>query len=73
MLQTSCPSCQRSLSLPESMLGQQVRGPVCHTVFEAAERSAPAARQEAPSRQPEPAPAPGPREYYDDRAPPRLD
>ena len=41
VLQTHCPACGRALSLPESMLGQQVRCPICNHVFPAAEQTAP--------------------------------
>jgi len=51
----ACPSCQRQLSVPESLLGQLVRCPACQTTF-TAEAGAP------------PAPPPPPRE---DRPPER--
>lgn len=81
VLQTSCPSCDRALSLPETMLGQQVRCPICSHVFEAAERTPrPQSAQPAAYRTPAPADEDGPparprsyREYsdrdYDDDGP----
>jgi uncharacterized Zn finger protein (UPF0148 family) len=41
VLQTHCPACGRALSLPENMLGQQVRCPICNHVFPAAEQTGP--------------------------------
>src|SRR5262249_48721484 len=41
VLQTRCPACGRALSLPENMLGQDVRCPICHQVFPAAEQTGP--------------------------------
>lgn len=51
---TSCPSCNRSLRVPETLLGKQVKCPTCGQVFTTAEQ-APAA--EIQSRQ-EPMPVP---------------
>jgi predicted Zn finger-like uncharacterized protein len=65
----SCPSCQRTLRVPESLLGQAVKCPSCATNFtapdnieeEAAPR--PSAAPERPSRRPA---APPPEDDYDD-------
>jgi hypothetical protein len=35
MLQITCPSCNRALSLPETMQGQQVQCPLCRNEFRA--------------------------------------
>ena len=67
----SCPSCQRTLRVPESLLGQAVKCPSCATNFtapdnieeEAAPR--PPAAPERPSRRPA-APPPEPDEDYSD-------
>ena len=48
MPQVSCPSCTRALSLPETMLGQQVRCPLCNNIFQVA-GAPPAARQFLPA------------------------
>jgi LSD1 subclass zinc finger protein len=64
LLQIPCPSCRRSLNLPEAILGQEVRCPVCQSTFQATEQSAP------PPAPPEPAPPPSRR--YDDPIPPRA-
>jgi predicted Zn finger-like uncharacterized protein len=59
----SCPSCQRTLRVPESLLGQAVKCPSCaHTftapesVEEEAPRRAAATATERPSRRPVPPP-----------------
>ncbi len=63
MLQIPCPSCRRFLNLPEAVLGQEVRCPVCQSTFQATEQ--PAATPRPPAA---PAPPPAPRYDYD---PPR--
>jgi hypothetical protein len=64
MPQINCPSCQRALTLPDHMIGQQVRCPVCSHVFEASDKPAPRPAQTAPAGPPE-----RPRDY--DRPPER--
>ncbi len=68
MLQTQCPSCSRALSLPETMIGQQVRCPICNNVFQPAGETAPppAAVQPPPSSRPA---APSPERRSDDEPP----
>jgi hypothetical protein len=69
----SCPSCQRKLQVPESLLGQDVQCPTCGATFVGtAGGGAPPARPE--SAYPPPAPRPPQREDrgrgygdYDDR------
>ncbi len=62
-----CPSCQRPLRVPESLLGQTVKCPSCQHTF-----AAPDSLEEAPPRrpplrpEPEPPPPP-PRPRIDDR------
>ena len=64
----SCPSCQRTLRVPESLLGQAVKCPTCSHTFtapESAEDEAPrrpVSAEERPSRRP----APPPEDDYDD-------
>jgi predicted Zn finger-like uncharacterized protein len=61
----SCPSCQRTLRVPESLLGQAVKCPSCSHNFTAPEsaeeevpRRAAATASERPSRRSAPPPAP---------------
>jgi LSD1 subclass zinc finger protein len=35
MPQVNCPSCRRALNVPDAMVGQQVRCPLCNHVFQA--------------------------------------
>jgi predicted Zn finger-like uncharacterized protein len=60
----SCPSCQRTLRVPESLLGQLVKCPTCRETFTAA-LEGPPPRREAPP------PPPRPRDYAGDEPPPR--
>ncbi|HEY7312517.1 MAG TPA: MJ0042-type zinc finger domain-containing protein [Gemmataceae bacterium] len=66
----SCPACQRTLRVPESLLGQAVKCPSCSHNFtapESVEEEAPnraAAASERPSRRS--APPPPPEDDYDD-------
>jgi predicted Zn finger-like uncharacterized protein len=60
----SCPSCRRTLRVPESLLGQLVKCPTCQHAFTAALEDAPPPRKEA-------APPPPPRDRGDDAPPPR--
>jgi hypothetical protein len=64
LLQTRCPACGRALSLPESILGQDVRCPICNHVFPAAEQTAPPAAVR-------PAAAPAAGRFDHDEPPPR--
>jgi predicted Zn finger-like uncharacterized protein len=57
----TCPSCQRTLRVPESLRGQLVKCPTCEQTFTAAPPDAPPPRQEAPPR---------PRDHYEDEPPP---
>ncbi len=41
MPQVNCPSCSRALNVPDSMVGQQVRCPLCNHVFQASGQPAP--------------------------------
>ncbi len=54
----TCPSCSRPLRVPDDLLGQQVKCPVCNTAF-LAELSGPAPLPPRP--EPSPGPARGPR------------
>jgi LSD1 subclass zinc finger protein len=74
MLQITCPSCNRPLSLPESMQGKQVRCPLCSKEFQAGGNGSPPAP--APAAAPYDRDDPGDRPYppprrrdYDDRRP----
>jgi predicted Zn finger-like uncharacterized protein len=58
----TCPSCQRTLRVPESLRGQLVKCPTCEQTFTATPPDAPPPRQEAPPR---------PRDHYEDEPPPR--
>jgi predicted Zn finger-like uncharacterized protein len=63
----TCPSCQRTLRVPETLLGQLVKCPTCEQTFTATldAEAAPPPRQEAPAP---------PRERYADEPPrPRRD
>ncbi len=70
MPQVNCPACSRALSVPDNMIGMQVRCPMCSHVFQAgapAGAPAPTAAYQPPQPPPQrPAPPPG----YD-RPPPR--
>jgi predicted Zn finger-like uncharacterized protein len=59
----SCPSCQRTLRVPESLLGQAVKCPSCSHNFTAPDST----QDEAPPRPPRPSTAPPPpRDDYED-------
>jgi predicted Zn finger-like uncharacterized protein len=58
-LQISCPSCQRTLRVPESLLGQAVKCPSCSHTFTAPEH----VEDEAPSRRPD---SPPPQDKFGD-------
>jgi len=60
----TCPSCQRTLRVPESLLGQLVKCPTCLETFTAS------VGDPAPKKGPPP-PPPRPRDRYDDEPPPR--
>jgi hypothetical protein len=70
----SCPSCQRKLQVPESLLGQDVQCPTCGATFvgsPAGVSQAPPSARPAPYPQSRPGPGPrrddyGPRGGYDD-------
>src|SRR5262245_40492516 len=69
MLQITCPSCNRALSLPESMQGKQVRCPLCSNEFQAGGNGPPPPAAAPYDREPEydrgyPPPR---RRDYDDR------
>jgi hypothetical protein len=71
MLEIQCPSCNRALSMPEEMVGKQVRCPLCSHVFQVAGQGAPAPQ---PSSGPPPGgpydyERPAPRPRPSDRAP----
>jgi len=61
--ETVCPSCGRTLRVPEQALGQSVQCPACEAVFTAASAPAPAAAD------PRAAPAPTPRVFDPPPAP----
>ncbi|MCI0463784.1 MAG: hypothetical protein L0Z62_43170 [Gemmataceae bacterium] len=57
MPQVNCPSCSRALNVPDTMLGQQVRCPLCNHVFQASGQPGPASSPgyaPPPERQPAP-------------------
>jgi predicted Zn finger-like uncharacterized protein len=70
----ACPSCERTLRVPESLLGQQVKCPTCAHTF-----AAPDSIEEAPPRRPAPPPeeprprraAPPPEADYEEPRPSR--
>src|SRR5579859_831742 len=43
-IQVSCPSCQRQLRVPDTLLGQRVKCPSCEATFDASEAPPPADR-----------------------------
>jgi predicted Zn finger-like uncharacterized protein len=61
----TCPSCQRTLRVPESLLGQLVKCPTCQQTFTAALDAANGAAEALPPRKEE---AP-PRDRYEDEPP----
>jgi predicted Zn finger-like uncharacterized protein len=58
----TCPSCQRTLRVPESLRGQLVKCPTCEQTFTAATEDRPPPRKEPP---------PPPRDRYEDEPLPR--
>jgi hypothetical protein len=58
----SCPSCQRKLQVPESLLGQDVQCPTCGATFVGAVGGAPPATRREPSPPPQ---EPGPQRRDD--------
>jgi predicted Zn finger-like uncharacterized protein len=72
-----CPQCSRELRVPDELIGKKVKCPACATTFmasvagaEATPPSSPAGYEEAPAREPPPAPQEGeyeemPEEDYD--------
>lgn len=75
----SCPSCQRTLRVPESLLGKNVKCPGCSHRFTAADQSeseeeAPrrsTSVSEKPSRRPAAPPSPPPEDEEEERRPSR--
>jgi hypothetical protein len=64
----SCPSCERTLRVPEKLLGQRVKCPACQETFTASEGGgAPAGVKKSPSG----ARTAPPPEEYEEEAPPR--
>jgi hypothetical protein len=63
----NCPSCQRKLQVPESLLGQDVRCPTCGATFVGTANGAPPPVSQAQPANPPPAPPPGRRDDYDRR------
>lgn len=60
----TCPSCRRTLRVPETLLGQLVKCPTCLETFTASVEGAP------PPKEPPP-PPPRPRDRSEDEPPPR--
>jgi hypothetical protein len=67
----SCPSCQRKLQVPESLLGQDVQCPTCGATFVGTANGAPPVSRREPSSYPPPAPRPQRRDDSDRRRPRR--
>ncbi len=65
-LTISCPSCQRTLRVPETLLGQAVKCPSCSVTFTAPEQV-----EESPPRRPAPPPPPPEDNYRDEPRPSR--
>src|SRR5262245_16935876 len=59
MPQVNCPSCSRALSVPDNMLGMQVRCPICNHIFQAGAPGAAPGPQPGYAAHP-PAPQPPP-------------
>ena len=59
-IRIQCPTCQASLSMPETMYGKAVRCPTCQSAFQCppAPAQAPPLAPAAPRRRPGPTPAP---------------
>ncbi|MBI1918051.1 MAG: hypothetical protein HYS12_25445 [Planctomycetes bacterium] len=57
-IRIQCPTCQASLSMPETMYGKAVRCPNCQSAFQCPPAPAPASAPAAPRRRPESTPAP---------------
>jgi predicted Zn finger-like uncharacterized protein len=72
----TCPSCQRTLRVPETLLGQLVKCPTCEQTFTAtldAEAAAPREEPPAPPRERHADEPPRPRRDEDDDDRPRRD
>jgi hypothetical protein len=70
---TTCPSCRRTLRIPDSLQGQPVKCPACGTTFSAGAPAEPAPARvpdRAPEREPEPRPR-GRSRFEDDDLPRR--
>ncbi len=65
-LTISCPSCQRTLRVPETLLGQAVKCPSCSVTFTAPEQV-----EEPAPRRPAPPPPPPEDDYRDEPRPSR--
>ena len=65
----TCPSCQRTLRVPESLLGQLVKCPTCQQTFTAALGGDANGAPEPPPKKEAPPPPPRPRERYEDEPP----
>jgi hypothetical protein len=64
-----CPSCQRKLQVPETLIGQDVQCPSCGATFQAKGSPEPPSTPpsfEAPRNEASPAERPGRREWIDD-------
>lgn len=71
-LTISCPSCQRPLRVPESLLGQSVKCPSCGQIFTAPDQLEEETPQRAALDQPLPPPNPEPRAHQADEEPPPV-
>lgn len=71
-----CPSCQRMLRVPETLLGQDVRCPGCQLIFTAGDEVPPQSAAAGPTHSapaaPPPYSMPTPRQYAPDQAEPRA-
>src|SRR6266542_1504591 len=65
MPQVNCPACSRALNVPDSMIGQQVRCPLCNHIFQAAGQPAPP--PPTPNYSPAPSRGPAAEDDYDRR------
>jgi predicted Zn finger-like uncharacterized protein len=70
----NCPSCSRTLRVPDDLLGKNVKCPTCGTTFTASAEAPPPEEEEPAARAPARAPAPPPDddEERDERRPRRL-
>lgn len=71
----ACPSCQRSLRVPENLLGQSVKCPSCGHIFTAPDRVEEEAPRQSTAEQPSRRATPQPVDAFDDapRRPPDDD